>query len=39
MILNRHFGNSFNEKKQAITLTFEITLCFLGQRKEITKDC
>jgi len=38
MILNRYFGNSFNEKEQVITLTLEITLFSLGQR-EMMKDC
>lgn len=39
MILNGYFGNSFNEKEQVITLTLEITLFSLGQRKEMMKDC
>lgn len=39
MILNGYFGNSFNEKEQVITLTLEISLFSLGQRREMVKDC
>lgn len=39
MILNGYFGNSFNEKEQVITLTLEITLFSLDQRREMMKDC
>lgn len=38
-ILNGYFGNSFNEKEQVITLTLEIALFSLGQRREMMKDC
>lgn len=38
MILNGHFGNSFNEKEQVITLTLEIASFSLGQRREMMKD-